>query len=258
MSPSSRQLDRRERLLESAASLFSHWGFDKTSVDDVAREAGISKGAVYLEFPNKDALFKAVVYWEFARYMRDWLRRFEEDHGDWSLARMIQHSFAAIDSNPFVKALLKRDQRLFGSFLRRNKELSRLALSARSELFSELQKVGTVRNDISAQVLAYVVSLTGYGLIAGGEIVPEDNQVSFEEALRAWGMLLERGVSPPRARSSKAARGLLIAMVQKMQAALAEMDKPKVELEKPGTELEKVGTEGHSSNSSRRRKIARR
>jgi AcrR family transcriptional regulator len=247
MTGSSRHLHRREQLLQSAAALFSHWGFDKTSVDDIAREAGISKGAVYLEFPNKDALFKAVVYWEFARYMRDWLRRFEEDHGDWSFARMIQHSFAAIDSNPFVKALLKRDQRLFGSFLRRNKELSRLAISARSELFSELQKVGTVRDDISPQVLAYVVSLTGYGLIAGGEIIPEDSQVPFEDALQAWGMLLERGVSPPRARSSKAARGPLIAMVKKMQAALAEIDKPTVELHQPTTK----NPQGHNNIRSR-------
>jgi AcrR family transcriptional regulator len=254
MGASSSHLDRRERLLESAASLFTLWGFDKTSVDDIAREAGISKGAVYLEFPNKDALLKAVVYWEFARYMRDWLRRFEEDHGDWSLARMIQHSFAAIDSNPFVKALLKRDQRLFGSFLRRNKELSRLALSARSELFSELQKVGTVRDDISAQVLAYVVSVTGYGLIAGGEIVPEDSQVPFEDALQAWGMLLERGVSPPQARGRKAARALLIKMVEKMQAALAEMDKSKAESDKLRPELDKASKEKHhSSNDVRQR-----
>src|SRR5260370_29024667 len=117
--------------------------------------------------------------------MGEWLRRFEQDHGDWSLARMIHHSFAAIDSNPFVKALVKRDQRLFGRFLRRNKELFRLAISARSEVFSELQKIGTVRDDISAQVLAYVVSLTGYGLIPGGEVVPEDSRVPFEDALRA-------------------------------------------------------------------------
>lgn len=236
MELSSAQPTRRERLLECASALFSRWGFNKTSVDDIARETGISKGAVYLEFPNKDALFEAVVYWEFARYVRDWLRRFEADHGDWSFARMIQHSFAAVDANPFVKALLKRDQRLFGNFLRRNKDLFRLAVSARAELFSELQKVGTVRDDISARVLAYVVSVTGYGLIIGGELAPEDSQVPFEEALQAWAMLLERGVSPPRPRSSKAARALLISMVDKMQAALAEMDKSGANSNKPRTD----------------------
>jgi AcrR family transcriptional regulator len=252
MDPSSTRSDRRGRLLESASSLFSRWGFDKTSVDDIARETGISKGAVYLEFPNKDALFKAVVHWEFARYMRDWLHRFEADHGDWSLARMIQHSFAAIDSNPFVKALVKRDQRLFGSFLRRDRELFGLAISARSELFSQLQKIGTVRDDMSAQALAYVVSLTGYGLIAGGEFVPEESQVSFEEALQVWGMLLERGVSPPRARSSNAARALLVSMVEKMQAALGQLDKPGAEAGKSHAGLAKAAKEKRRIHNDKR------
>ena len=233
MRASSSQSDRRGRLLECASSRFSRWGFDKTSVDDIAREAGISKGAVYLEFPNKDTLFKAVVHWEFVRYMQDWLGRFEKDHGDWSFARMIQHSIAAVDANPFVKALLKRDQRIFGSFLRRDKELFRLAISARSELFSQLQETGAMRNDIPARVLAYVVSVTGYGLIAGDEVVPEENRVPFEEAIQAWGLLLERGVESPRTRNPKAARSLLISMVEKMQTGLRDLDKPGADLDTP-------------------------
>ena len=236
MGASSSQLNRRERLLESAASLFSRWGFDKTSVDDIAREAGISKGAVYLEFPNKDALFKAVMHWEFARYMQDWLRRFQKDHGDWSFARMIQHSIAAVDSNPFVKALLMRDQRLFGNFLQRDKELFRLAISARSELFSQLQEAGTMRDDIPAPVLAYLVSVTGYGLIAGNEVVPDENKVPFEEAIQAWGLLLDSALAPPRAQNRSVARTLLISMVERMQDALRNLDKTSADSEKPSTE----------------------
>ena len=145
---------------------------------------------------------------------------------------MIQHSIAAIDSNPFVKALLMRDQRLFGSFLRRDKELFQLAISARSEFFGQLQEAGTIRDDIPARVLAYVVSLTGYGLIAGDEVVPEQSKVPFEEAIRAWGLLLERAVAPLRPSNPKAARAPLIAMVEKMQAALRELDKPSTDLDK--------------------------
>jgi AcrR family transcriptional regulator len=43
-------------------------------VDDIARKAGASKGGVYLEFSNKDALFKAVIFRELGRYTEDWLR----------------------------------------------------------------------------------------------------------------------------------------------------------------------------------------
>jgi len=233
---SSGQVDRRERLLESAASLFCRWGFDKTSMDDIARETGISKGAVYLEFPNKDALFKAVIHREFAHYMRDWLHRFEEDHGDWSFARMVQHSFAAVDSNPFVKALLMRDQRLFGRFLQRDKELFRLAISARSELFSQLQEIGAMRDDIPPGVLAYLVSVTGYGLVAGDEVVPAENKVPFDEALRAWGLLLHSALAPHNPGNREAARALLISMVERMQSSLRNLDKTSADPDKPRTE----------------------
>jgi AcrR family transcriptional regulator len=218
--------DRRQRLLDSAGALFSRWGFDKTSMEDIARETGISKGAVYLEFPNKDALFKAVLHWEFARYVEDWLQRFTKDPDNWSFARMVQHSLAAIDANPFVKALLMRDHRLFGSFLRRDKALFRLAISLRAELFGQLQEIGAIRDDISPQMLAYLVSLTGYGLIAGDEVVPEENKIPFNEVLGAWALLLDRALAPARVRNRQAARKLLVSMVEKMQAALRNMDNP--------------------------------
>ncbi len=54
-------MKRKEKLLESAAWLFGYYGFEKTTVDDIADKAGVSKGSVYLEFPNKEAILVAVV-----------------------------------------------------------------------------------------------------------------------------------------------------------------------------------------------------
>jgi hypothetical protein len=90
-----------------------------------------------------------------------------------------------------------------------------------------------MRNDIPARVLAYVVSVTGYGLIAGDEVVPEENRVPFAEAIQAWGLLLERGVESPLTRNRKAARSLLVSMVEKMQAGLRDLDKPGADLDEP-------------------------
>ncbi|MEM7028378.1 MAG: helix-turn-helix domain-containing protein, partial [Chloroflexota bacterium] len=36
--------EREERILDAASNLFVHYGYDKTTVDDIAREAGVSKG----------------------------------------------------------------------------------------------------------------------------------------------------------------------------------------------------------------------
>lgn len=53
--------NRREKVLESATWLFGYYGFEKTTVDDIAERAGVSKGSVYLEFPNKESILVAVV-----------------------------------------------------------------------------------------------------------------------------------------------------------------------------------------------------
>jgi AcrR family transcriptional regulator len=52
---------RPHELLEAALDLFVERGYAATRLDDVARQAGVSKGTLYLYFTNKEELFKAVV-----------------------------------------------------------------------------------------------------------------------------------------------------------------------------------------------------
>lgn len=48
-------------MLDAALELFIANGFAATRVEDVARRAGLSKGAVYLYFPSKEALLEGLV-----------------------------------------------------------------------------------------------------------------------------------------------------------------------------------------------------
>ncbi len=52
---------KHSRLIAAAAALFSRIGFDRASVDDIAVNAKVAKGTVYLYFPSKTALFLAVL-----------------------------------------------------------------------------------------------------------------------------------------------------------------------------------------------------
>jgi len=49
--------DTRERILDVATELFLHYGYKRTTVDEIATAAGISKGSVYLHFNSKEAVF---------------------------------------------------------------------------------------------------------------------------------------------------------------------------------------------------------
>src|SRR6187549_1140446 len=55
------EAERRAQILRSARSVFIEKGYLAARVDDVARRAGLSKGAVYFYFPSKRDLFLALV-----------------------------------------------------------------------------------------------------------------------------------------------------------------------------------------------------
>ena len=52
---------RPEELVAAALEVFVERGYEGTTLADVARRAGVTKGTIYLYFENKEALFKAVV-----------------------------------------------------------------------------------------------------------------------------------------------------------------------------------------------------
>lgn len=56
-----RSNERIQRVLDAATSQFLQAGFDRTSMESVAQEAGVSKVTLYSYYPSKDELFAAVV-----------------------------------------------------------------------------------------------------------------------------------------------------------------------------------------------------
>ncbi len=52
---------RPQELLEAALAVFVEKGFAASRTEEVARQAGVSKGTLYLYYPSKEDLFKAVV-----------------------------------------------------------------------------------------------------------------------------------------------------------------------------------------------------
>ncbi len=51
---------RRAVILDAALRVFGQYGYRRTSMDDIAREADIGKGTIYLAFPSKEKVFQAL------------------------------------------------------------------------------------------------------------------------------------------------------------------------------------------------------
>ncbi len=52
---------RREQILEAALTIFTHSGIDHARMEDIAEEAGLSKGTLYLYFESKDDLIHSLL-----------------------------------------------------------------------------------------------------------------------------------------------------------------------------------------------------
>lgn len=72
-------VEREQRILKAAVDLFIHYGYDKTTVSDIARAAGVSKGAIYLHFKSKDDLFEGLLIREMTTHAEKWLELIEAD-----------------------------------------------------------------------------------------------------------------------------------------------------------------------------------
>ena len=53
--------ERPAQILEAALEVFGEKGLSAARLDDIAKRAGLAKGTIYLYFPNKDELFRAVI-----------------------------------------------------------------------------------------------------------------------------------------------------------------------------------------------------
>ena len=61
---------RREQILSAARRCFIENGYHPTRMDDIAKEAGLSKGGVYFHFKSKREVFDSLVQEEFERTMQ--------------------------------------------------------------------------------------------------------------------------------------------------------------------------------------------
>ncbi|MDB4944974.1 MAG: hypothetical protein JWP97_4508 [Labilithrix sp.] len=80
--------DRRTLILHVAARLFGHYGPAKTTIADIAREANIGIGTVYLVFPSKEAIVEELSSSAHGRVLAAMRRVAEGRSGSTSLERL--------------------------------------------------------------------------------------------------------------------------------------------------------------------------
>jgi AcrR family transcriptional regulator len=52
---------RRQQILDAAFDVFMRYGYRRSTMDDIAQQVGLSRPTLYLTFPSREAVFRAVV-----------------------------------------------------------------------------------------------------------------------------------------------------------------------------------------------------
>jgi AcrR family transcriptional regulator len=158
--------ERREDILAAAVRVFARLSVAACTMDDVAREAQVSKGGLYRHFPSKDELFFTVAIQEtraFENRLRDVVTQHEDAPG-FSVARACIAElvrFAKEESERFSVAVRgvgmqcpsEATSTLFAEYQNSIVALLDVASSA----LARGQQDGTVRVDIPADRLAFNV-----------------------------------------------------------------------------------------------------
>jgi AcrR family transcriptional regulator len=80
---SARKAATRTKLLQAAATVYANHGFAGATLDDVAKQAGLTKGAVYGHFGSKDNLLVALMEEYLAAEIAEQVALFDRDETTW-------------------------------------------------------------------------------------------------------------------------------------------------------------------------------
>lgn len=104
---------RTRSLLESTRRLIASEGFDAVTMERVGEEAGITKGAIYLYFRNKDQMILAAVEDIASEIVRTIERRVDSQAGPWErLCQLIRAQLETMEENKALLRTLLLDRRL--------------------------------------------------------------------------------------------------------------------------------------------------
>ena len=210
---------REERILDAAATLLVRWGYRKTTIDDVAREAGVGKGTIYLHWKDKNDLFRAAIWREQQRYSEETQRRIAADPEGGLLHRITIHGMLAALSNPLVATIFRGNSDIFNGFLGAYDPgfLNQL-LGDTDTYIVELQHGGLIRADIPASVITYLLTALKFGIINSPDLISQEHTPGMEQLTEALSDLIRRWLEPEQLPSqSDAGKHLFTEFLKKVK-----------------------------------------
>ena len=194
----SKREQRADRILDAAGELMLRWGYNKTTIDDIVRLAGVAKGTIYLHWKTREDLFLGLMRREYVRLVEDIQRRIASDPDGGTLHGIIKHSMLATMKSPLTKAVLLRDTDLLGEWMRNEYASATFSQQIGQSLamLEYYRERGVLRDDIEIHKLVYMLDALIIGFLVADQYMPDDFKYSDEEIAEMASEAVKRTFEP--------------------------------------------------------------
>jgi AcrR family transcriptional regulator len=165
--------DRQSRILDAAERCFVRSGFHRTTMQDVASEAGMSPGNLYRYFPSKDAIVVGLTERDRARVARDFAAFDGDDDFMTSFVKLGHKHFAEEPREKAVMCLaIWAESARNPSFASVCAEFEQFVIARLTDVLRRARERGEVAPGVDPEAVARIISTLADGLFVRRAIAP--------------------------------------------------------------------------------------
>lgn len=186
----------RKTILDTAARCFAEKGYSACSMQDIADQAGVSKGAIYGHFSGKEELFRTIINIQHG-YGAEKARRMTQ--GESYVQAIIDFMAECIRDSAFpidhrlraeVLAVAARDEEMKKAFLKSEKKARHFFKS----LIEKGIESGEIDESVDAEGMSILLFALGDGLIAR---IADDPNFDFQKHFDVFKSVVEGALKKP-------------------------------------------------------------
>ena len=200
--------DRRRQLIETALNVFSRKGFDGATTREIAAEAGVTEAIVFRHFPNKQALYTAVVQEKLDLAEADnWMaavKSFTKRNDDAGLFREIARVILACyrDDPRHERVMLYAALEGQHQALIEHRRFSEPIMKVLTDYVARRQKAGALKPGPPEAVIVAIAGMAAHFAMMTG-LFGFERRVKDDEMVAAFVSILMDGIKSKRPKTRK-------------------------------------------------------
>ena len=142
--------DKRDRIMNAAIASFAQHGYHQATIADVAREAGVAAGTIYLYFENKDDLLVSIFEEKVQGFIQTFHRRLsQEENAEVKLRKLVHLHLFEMQKHPDLAAVFQLELRQSRHFMSAYPKTDlKVYFDLIGDIIEEGQQQGLFRKDL--------------------------------------------------------------------------------------------------------------